>query len=107
LNEYILVLTTVPEEKAAQNLARALIQDRLAACVTVSADSVSFYRWEGSVHEDSERVLFIKTRTDLFTDLERRIKALHPYKVPEIIALPIVRGASEYLDWVASETRSR
>ncbi len=103
---YILVLTTVPEESDGERIARALLKERLAACVTISAASHSLYRWEKKIARDRERVLFIKTRGSLYPELERRIKEIHPYQVPEVIALSLCRGSSDYLDWVAKETKS-
>jgi periplasmic divalent cation tolerance protein len=102
--EFLLVLTTVPDEAAGQTIAERLVADRLAACVTVSAAARSRYRWEGKIVQDEERVVFIKTRRALYDRLEAALKAVHPYKVPEIIALPVERGSKAYLDWLAAET---
>jgi periplasmic divalent cation tolerance protein len=101
---FILVLTTVPEEKIGDEIGRILVEEKLAACVTVSAAARSFYRWEGKNCADKEYILFIKTRASLFERLEARIKALHPYKVPEIIALPIEKGSKDYLGWLDEGT---
>ncbi len=104
--DYLLVLSTVPDEKTGQEVALRLVEERLAACVTVSAASRSFYRWEGKIAQETEFVLFIKTTANLFEDLEARIKTLHPYSVPEIIAIPLDRGSRDYLRWLGQETRS-
>ena len=97
---FILVLTTVPEEKTGHEIGRTLVEEKLAACVTVSASAQSFYRWEGKLCAESEHILIIKTRASLFERLEARIKTLHPYQVPEIVALPIDRGSEAYLGWL-------
>jgi periplasmic divalent cation tolerance protein len=106
VTEFILVLTTVPEEKTGQELGRVLVEERLAACVTISPAARSVYRWEGKICNEPEHVLVIKTRTALFPRLEARIKTLHPYKVPEIIALPVEGGSADYLGWLGGETGS-
>jgi periplasmic divalent cation tolerance protein len=100
----ILILSTVPDEAKGLEIARALVAERLAACVTTLPRATSVYRWEGKVAEEGEFVLLIKTRAERYTELEARLKALHPYKVPEIIALPVVRGSEAYLNWIAAET---
>lgn len=106
MNEYILVISTVPSEKEGENIAQTLVAERLAACVTVTAANQSFYWWKERMSNDQEFMLVIKTKTRLFPKLEKRIKSLHSYQVPEIIALPILAGSKEYLDWIAQNTRS-
>ena len=103
---FILVLTTVPEEKTGHEIGRTLVEEKLAACVTVSASARSFYRWEGQICVESEHILVIKTRASLFERLEARIKALHPYKVPEIVSLRVESGSKDYLDWLGEETKA-
>jgi len=102
---FILVLTTVPDAKTGEKLARTLVEERLAACVTLSPAAQSFYRWKGKLCAESERVLLIKTQAALFERLEARIKTLHPYQVPEIISLPIERGSKAYLAWLGEVTK--
>jgi periplasmic divalent cation tolerance protein len=104
MSDAILVLTTVPDEAVGTLIAKTLVGDRLAACVTMSAGSASFYWWEGSINTEEERILFIKTRRNLYDRLEARIKDTHPYTVPEIIAFPIAMGFPAYLDWIKGET---
>lgn len=106
MDKYILVLTTVPEEKAGQTIATNLLEERLAACVTISAASLSLYWWNGKISKDPEYILFIKTKAALFPDLEKKIQEIHPYEVPEIIALPIQNGSADYLNWIEKETKS-
>ncbi|OGD11769.1 MAG: cation tolerance protein CutA [Candidatus Aminicenantes bacterium RBG_13_62_12] len=104
MSEFLLALTTVPDEAKGFEIARALLEKRLAACVTVTAAARSFYRWQGKICEDAEYVLLIKTRTDLFPALEETLRSLHPYEIPELIAVPVERGAKPYLDWLRAET---
>lgn len=78
MKKYLLVLTTVPTEQAGEEIARQLVENRLAACVTVSSAGRSFYRWEGKIAQDHEHILLIKTRTELFSRLEAKLKELHP-----------------------------
>ncbi|MBD3414061.1 MAG: divalent cation tolerance protein CutA [Candidatus Aminicenantes bacterium] len=106
MNPYLLVLTSVSEKKAAEKMAQRVVDKRLAACVTVSSSGRSFYWWKDQITEDEEFVLFIKTKKELFTRIERIIQELHPYDLPEIIAVPIVKGYQKYLDWIDQETRS-
>lgn len=104
MTEYILVLTTVPDKETGRTLTEKLLEERLAACVTQSAACDSSYWWEGKITREQEHLLIIKTRSSLFSQLESRIQALHPYDVPEIIALPISAGSKKYLDWIQEET---
>ncbi len=106
MRKFLLVLTTLPEEKKAQEIAEKLIEERLAACITVSPASQSFYHWEGRITKDQEHILFIKTKASVYGRLEARLKELHPYTVPEIIALPIERGSEKYLSWLSEETKT-
>lgn len=106
MSRFILVMTTVPEEKTGHMIGRTLVEESLAACVTVSPAARSFYRWEGKVCADKEHILFIKTRASLFERLEARIRTLHPYKVPEIISLPVEMGSEAYLAWLADVTKA-
>jgi periplasmic divalent cation tolerance protein len=104
VTKFILALTTVPDEKSGQQIGRVLVEERLAACVTISSAFRSVYRWEGKICDEHEYVLVIKTRAALFNRLEARIKTIHPYKVPEVIALPIENGSVDYLGWLGEET---
>jgi len=103
-NEYIFVITTVPDEKTADKVALQVVESRLAACVSVSSPVSSFYWWEKKITQDKEFMLFIKTQRSHYPALEKKIKEIHPYQVPEIIALPVVWGFSEYLKWIDQET---
>ncbi|MGQ9658764.1 MAG: divalent-cation tolerance protein CutA [Thermochromatium sp.] len=98
---YRVILCTCPDLDTAQRLAKSLVEERLAACVNLVPGLTSVYRWEGGIQQDSEVLLLIKTVEARVEPLAERLRQLHPYEVPEIIALPIVSGASDYLNWVS------
>lgn len=105
-SQILLILTNLPDEASARALATSLINDRLAACVNILAPCRSVYRWQGQVENGEEIPLLIKTSEARYADLERAIRARHPYELPEIIAVPIAHGLPEYLAWVSSETQT-
>uniref|UniRef100_A0A7C6E343 Divalent-cation tolerance protein CutA n=1 Tax=Thermus tengchongensis TaxID=1214928 RepID=A0A7C6E343_9DEIN len=94
------VLITAPSEEVGRTLARALVEERLAACVNLVPGLTSVYRWQGEVVEDREVLLIVKTTTFAFPRLRERVLSLPPYTVPEIVALPIAEGHGPYLDWL-------
>ncbi|MBI4322760.1 MAG: divalent-cation tolerance protein CutA [Candidatus Omnitrophica bacterium] len=96
----IVVLVTCPSQRSAKQLATALVSTRLAACVNVLPRAQSIFRWKGKVERASESLLIIKTSARRFPALMRAVRAHHPYEIPEIIALPIVKGFRPYLAWV-------
>ncbi|MER3556775.1 MAG: divalent-cation tolerance protein CutA [Thermus sp.] len=98
------VLMTVPTEEKAREIARTLVEEGLAACVNIVSGLTSIYRWQGQVVEDKELLLIVKTTTFRFPALRERVQGLHPYTVPEIIALPIAEGHKDYLDWLREST---
>lgn len=100
----VVVFVTAESKKAAQAIASALVKERLAACATVIGVVESIYRWQGKVACSRESMLIIKTTARRYATLEQRIKTLHRYDVPEIIALPIVKGSESYLKWIKNET---
>jgi periplasmic divalent cation tolerance protein len=100
----VLVLCTAGSSANANQIADALISEQVAACVQISPVK-SIYRWEGAVHHDSEFSLQIKTSAERVSEVERVIKHLHTYELPEIIVLPIVGGSPEYLGWLADSAR--
>ena len=100
----IAVLTNLPDSESAFNLARELVQLRLAACANVLSPVTSFYRWEGAEEQAIEYPVLIKTAAERYDALEAAIRARHPYSVPEVIAWPVSRGFAGYLDWVARES---
>jgi periplasmic divalent cation tolerance protein len=97
----LLVLVTGPDTGQLAQLASTLVEERLAACGNIIPGLRSIYRWEDKVNDDSEALLLLKTTGARYAELEARIKALHPYDVPEIIAFPVERGLPAYLAWVA------
>lgn len=103
MTEYIVVLATVGSAGEGDKIARALVEERLAACVNRIKAIDSTYRWQGRVERAEEDLLIIKSRGDLFDRLKQRIEQLHSYSVPEIIALPIVAGSENYLRWLGDE----
>ena len=102
----LLVLTNLPDRGAAERLADAVIAKNLAACVNILAPCRSVYRWKGAVQHDEEHPVLIKTTAARYPALEKAIRAVHPYELPEIIAVPIERGLLQYLAWVADETKT-
>lgn len=100
----LLILCTCPDQVTAERIAETLVGERLAACVNLVPGLTSVYRWEGQIQRDTELLLLIKTRAAVYPLLEARIRELHPYQTPEIIALPIQTGTAAYLDWIADNT---
>jgi len=98
------VYVTCSDAAEARRIGRVLVEERLAACANVLDDMASIYWWQGAVEEATEAVLIAKTRDDLVLALTARVKALHSYDVPGIVALPIVQGNPDYLAWIAAET---
>jgi periplasmic divalent cation tolerance protein len=101
----MLVLVTAPTAERAAELARSLVSERLAACGNVVPGIRSIYRWEGVVQDEPEALLLLKTTAGRFEQLRDRVLALHPYQVPEVVALPIEAGSRAYLEWITQETR--
>jgi periplasmic divalent cation tolerance protein len=103
--EYVLVLTTLPADADGAGFARALVEERLAACVNLLAPMESVYRWEGRVEREIERQIVIKTSRERVVALWDRVRELHPYEVPEFIVLPVIDGNDAYLRWVGEGTK--
>jgi periplasmic divalent cation tolerance protein len=102
----IVVLTTCADENEAEKLARALLDDRLAACVSVIPRMRSFYHWKGAIESADECLLLIKSSRESFEALSATLRKLHSYEVPEVLALPVVDGEPNYLNWLESNIRS-
>ena len=100
----MLVLTTLPDRAGAEALARELLEARLAACVQIGATLQSLYHWRGEIETAQETPLAVKTRGELYPRVEQAIRSRHPYELPEIVAVPITDGLSDYLDWIVAET---
>ncbi len=104
MSPFIVVLVVCGSEEEALQIARSLVEERLAACVNLISPVRSIYRWEGKIWDEKEWLLLIKTGRERFEKLENKVKSLHSYSVPEIIALPIVEGSTAYLNWVKEMT---
>src|SRR4030042_67507 len=102
----IIVLVTCGSEEEAKKIANALVEEPLAAFVNLVAPIRSVYRWEGKIWDEKEWLLIIKTQKDRFEELEKKVKSLHSYSVPEIISLSVTEGSSVYLNWIRENTES-
>ncbi len=103
--KHILVISTCPGSISAKKVARDLVTEKLAACVNIVPGVQSFFSWVGKVDSANEHMLIIKTTLDNYDALEKRIKKIHPYELPDIIAVPIETGLSGYLDWVSANSK--
>ena len=103
--DYIQVFTTTGKKEDARKMAREVVEKRLAACSQVLGPIASTFWWNDNIDEDEEWLLIMKTRDDLYKELEKVIKGLHPYEVPEILALEVITGNRGYLDWLDRETK--
>lgn len=99
-SNYYVVFCTVPDEKTALAISKSLVEARLAACCNIVPGLRSIYSWQGKICDDSELLLVIKTKADTYQILENKIKELHPYDEPEVIALRVVQGSKTYLNWI-------
>lgn len=100
----VVVFITVPDTASGDRIAQVLVEERLAACVSRVGPLRSVYRWSGAIESSDELLLLAKTTAARFEELATRVRALHPYSVPEIVALPVAAGFLPYLEWVAQET---
>ena len=105
MTDKIVVFTTCALESDAERMARALVDGRLAACVNVVPGVRSFYHWKGETQSSQEFLLIVKTSRDLFGALRAEMERIHPYEVPELLALPVVAGAENYLAWLQANLR--
>lgn len=99
-SDYVVVMMTAPDIASGEEIARTLVEKRLAACVNLLPGVTSFYRWEGRLHEDAEVLLIAKTHGARLPSLQEEVKAIHPYQVPEVIVLPVLYGFEAYLNWI-------
>lgn len=97
---YQIILCTCPDQSSAEAIAGLLVTKKLAACVNIVAGVSSIYEWQGNIEKSQEQLLLIKSLSDKYSAIEQRIKSIHPYELPEIIAVPIERGLPEYLQWI-------
>jgi periplasmic divalent cation tolerance protein len=103
MNEIIVFITASKEDEAV-TIARAIVEDRLAGCVNIIRNLRSIYRWQGNIEDDKEVLMIAKTKKKLFKALEKKVKELHSYTVPEIVAVPIIAGSKDYLQWLKDAT---
>ncbi|MBI5561589.1 MAG: divalent-cation tolerance protein CutA [Deltaproteobacteria bacterium] len=101
---HIIVFVTVPDRDAGAAIGRKMVEERLAACCNIVPGLRSIYRWKGKICDEAEALCIFKTRSDLFGELRDRVKSLHPYECPEIIAVDIKDGFKGYLDWIDGAT---
>ena len=106
MSDILLVFCTCPDRRTALDLTTPLVEQGLAACINISAPITSVYRWQGKVEQSEEYLLSIKTSAARYADLEQAIRKRHPYELPEIIAVPIDQGLTEYLQWVEQCTNA-
>ena len=104
MTDAVLVLTTLPTADAAAQIAKAVVGEKLAACANILPALRSIYRWQGQVQDESEVLVLLKTQRVHYARLKARILELHPYDVPEVLAIPVEQGHAAYLDWIARET---
>ena len=104
--QYQMVLTTCPDAQTAETMAHVLVEERLAACVNVLPPMRSIYRWHGAVQSAAEQLLIAKIRVADYATVEQRIHKLHPYELPEVIAIPIANGLPAYLSWLENPDRT-
>lgn len=107
MTKYIQVLTTAGTKEDAQKIAQSLVEKRLAGCVQVVGPITSTYWWEGKIETAGEWLCIIKSRKDLYKELEKAMQQIHPYKVPEIFAVPVVEGSQSYLEWLGGELQGK
>ncbi len=103
-SEFIVVYVTAPTDEIARRVASAVVNARLAACAKIIPDVISIYRWKGAVEESMECQLVIKTRRECFESLSEMVEKIHPYEVPEIVAVPASMGSAPYLEWIYDMT---
>jgi periplasmic divalent cation tolerance protein len=103
----VVILTAMPDDPRTDELARALVDERLAACVNVHGPMNSTYRWKDGVERDPERQLVIKTTRDRVAAVQARLRAMHPYELPEFLVLPVESGSEAYVRWVEESAKSR
>jgi periplasmic divalent cation tolerance protein len=107
MGPYIQIITTTETREDAERIAGFLVGERLAGCVQIVGPIASTYRWKGCIEKAEEWQCIIKSRQDLYQDIEKSIRSIHPYEVPEIMALPVIEGSRDYLEWLESSLRSK
>ncbi len=105
MKDFVLILVTCSSSEEAETIGNVLVTKRMAACVNVIPEIRSVFFWEGKISREKEVLLIAKTRRELFDSVEKEVKRVHSYDLPEIIALPVVTGSEEYLEWIVRETQ--
>ncbi|MBW1742925.1 MAG: divalent-cation tolerance protein CutA [Deltaproteobacteria bacterium] len=105
METHLQVVTTTENREDAEKIAKVLVEKRLAACAQLVGPITSTYWWKGTIETAEEWLCYVKTHKDLYDELEEAIKAIHPYETPEIVAVPIVCGSSDYLEWLNTEVK--
>lgn len=103
--DYMLVLITAPNEDEAVKISKVLVEEKLAGCINILKDIRSIYSWQDKIEDEPEVLMIVKTKSELFEELEKRVKSLHSYTVPEIIGIKIKRGSESYLNWLSEVTK--
>ncbi|MGA2385419.1 MAG: divalent-cation tolerance protein CutA [Candidatus Bathyarchaeia archaeon] len=102
LSEYIVILVTAKDKEEAERISQMLLKERLIACANIVSPVTSFFHWGGQTERAAECLVVMKSRMDLFGEVAERVKRLHSYEVPEVLALPIVDGSKAYLEWMSA-----
>lgn len=102
--EYVVVFITAPNEEEAVKIAKTIVEEKLAGCVNIVKNVRSIYSWQGKIEDDAETLLIVKSRSELFERLEKRVRELHSYTVPEVICIKIEKGSDSYLKWLDEVT---
>lgn len=103
--DYMVVLITAPNEDEAVKISKTLVEEKLAGCINIIKNVRSIYFWKGKIEDEPEVLMVVKTKSELFEELEKRVKSLHSYTVPEIIGLEIKKGSQSYLNWLSEVTK--
>lgn len=103
-HEMLLIMTNAPDRDVALRMARELVERKLAACVNVLGGCTSIYAWKGAIEQADEVPVLVKARAACYPEVEAVMRSMHPYEVPEIVAIPVTAALPDYLDWVVSET---
>ena len=105
MSDFIVVYITTSSVSEAKKIGRRLVEDKLVACANIISPVNSIYRWQGKICDDKEALIMLKTKKKLFKQIEKKVKELHSYEVPEVIAVPLVEGSDNYLSWLKNETK--
>jgi periplasmic divalent cation tolerance protein len=103
--DYTVIFVTTSSPDESEKIGRALVEEKLVACANIVPSIRSIYHWQGKICDDKETLIILKTKKELFEQIEQRVKELHSYEVPEIISMPIIEGSNEYLSWLENETK--